>query len=275
MALTEKIELLGKGLYSNIPDELTLKSIPTASELDYVGAEDFDEVMLSKILPEVIEEDINPRELLEIDYYWVLRCMRLMNYGPYIDTSLIFCEDCGTTSRGNYMCNLETVECKTLPPNFVNCMKISKDEFIDFDKDIEISLLTIQEVLNSQKDKQFIDGAGESNSQLASICYMIKKIGPLPIDPVQARIQVKTKMSPADYVVLANKIKELQDYGLRGGGSTTCPKCGSQDARFIAFINEQFFRPTVDCLRKWADDRNRRKDENISRDETSEIRLNS
>ena len=39
--LSEQIELLGKGLYSasksNIPDVLTIKSIPTVTELDYVG----------------------------------------------------------------------------------------------------------------------------------------------------------------------------------------------------------------------------------------------
>ena len=34
MAISEKIELLGKGLYNGIPDELTLTSIPTASELE-------------------------------------------------------------------------------------------------------------------------------------------------------------------------------------------------------------------------------------------------
>ena len=41
--VSEQIELLGKGLYckskSNIPDVLTIKSIPTVSELDYVGSE--------------------------------------------------------------------------------------------------------------------------------------------------------------------------------------------------------------------------------------------
>ena len=34
MAISEKITLLGKGLYKDIPDVLTLKAIPTASELD-------------------------------------------------------------------------------------------------------------------------------------------------------------------------------------------------------------------------------------------------
>ena len=81
--LSEQIELLGKGLYSasksNIPDVLTIKSIPTVSELDYVGSEDFDKVMLDKILPAAVEEKINFRELLEIDYYWLCRCLRILN----------------------------------------------------------------------------------------------------------------------------------------------------------------------------------------------------
>ena len=38
--ISEKIELLGKRLYSNIPPVLTLKNVPTASELDMVGSED-------------------------------------------------------------------------------------------------------------------------------------------------------------------------------------------------------------------------------------------
>ena len=90
MAISEKIQLLGKGLYKDIPDELTLKSIPTGSELDYVGSEDFDETMLTKILPQCIEEKINPKELLEIDYQWVLRCLRFINYGPYVNVGAIF-----------------------------------------------------------------------------------------------------------------------------------------------------------------------------------------
>ena len=67
-SITEKIELLGKGLYSDskIPDKLTLKSIPTASELEYVGAEDFDKVMLEKIFPQAIEEKIDFEKLFEI-----------------------------------------------------------------------------------------------------------------------------------------------------------------------------------------------------------------
>lgn len=269
MAISEKIQLLGKGLYKDIPDELTLTSIPTASELDYVGAEDFDEVMLTKILPQVIVEDINPKQLLEIDYQWVCRGLRLLNYGPYVTTGAVFCDECGTTSQGEYMGNLETVGCKPLPPDFKNSIVISKDEFVDFNQDIEIHLPTIQEIQNSLKDKQFQDALGRTNRRFARICYSITSIGGVKLDPVSIRMRLQKDLSAADYVILQDKIAECTDYGLRGGGTITCPACGNKEAAFIAFIDERLFRPDVACLRRWKDDRNRRKAENVSRTQTN------
>lgn len=272
MAISEKIQLLGKGLYKDIPDELTLKSIPTGSELDYVGAEDFDEVMLTKILPSCIEEDINPKQLLEIDYQWVLRCLRIINYGPYINVGTIFCDQCGETSRGDYMGNLETVGCKPLPDGFINKLLISKDEFIDFNKDIEIQLPTIQEIQNSLKDKQFQDAFGKTNRRFARICYMIRAIGGHKMDPVSVRLTLQKELESADYIILQEKLSQLEDYGLRGGGSIPCPKCGNKEGVFVAFLDERFFRPTVACLRRWRDDRNRRETKNVQRTENPEIR---
>lgn len=271
MAISEKIQLLGAGVYSDIPAELTLKSIPTASELDYIGAEDFDDVMLTKILPACIEEPIDPKKLLEIDYQWVLRCLRFINYGPYVNTGTIFCDDCGTTSRGEYTVNLETVACVPLPDGFENKFVITKDEFIDFKYDVEFRLPTIQAILNARKDKQFQDAFGRSNRQFARMCYMISSIGGQALDPVAVRLKIQKDMSSADYVILRERMQELDNYGLRGGGSTTCPKCGSNNAAFIAFIDERFFRPTVDCLRRWREDRNRRSVEDVPRNEKAKV----
>lgn len=272
MALSEKIQLLGKGLYDNIPDELTLTDIPTASELDYIGSEDFDDTMLTKILPQCIKEEIDPKKLLEIDYQWVLRCLRFINYGPYTKVGAIFCENCSTTSRGEYQVDLQTVACKPLPPGFENSMTISKDEFLDFQEDIEVKLLTIQEVQNYRKDKQFQNALGESNTSFARMCYMIKSIGGQLTDPVSARLKIQKNMSSADYLILRDTMSKLEDYGLRGGGVTVCPKCGSKDARFIAFLNESFFRPDVDCIRKWGMDRSRGQDKNVSGAKAGSVR---
>lgn len=266
MAVTEQIELLGKGLYTNIPDVLTLTSIPTAAELEYVSSEDFDSTMLESILPKAVkEEGINFKELLEIDYQWILRCLRLLNYGPYHTTNAIYCSDCGEISYGEHRVNLETIQCKPLPEGFANNIVIKADEFIEFDKDIRIQLPTIQDILNAEKDKAFQTTDGRPNRELARICYMVKAVGDNDtVTPLEVKMIIQNSFSPADYVILKSTVAELSDYGLRAGGEATCPKCHSKNAAFLALVNDKFFRPTVGDLRKWRDDKRARRRKNSS-----------
>ena len=187
MAISEKITLLGAGLYKDIPDVLTLKSIPTASELDYVGREDFQATMLDTILPQAVEEKIDFRKLLEIDFQWICRCLRILNYGPYFTTNAIFCPDCGKLTYGEYIVNLETIDCKPLPAGFVNDIVISKDEFIDFDQDVHIVLPTIQQIMNSEKDKAFKNAEGETNRIQRRIRHSrMQKVKPIKNSPESA-----------------------------------------------------------------------------------------
>lgn len=272
MAISESVELLGKGLYNNIPDVLTLSSIPTASELETVGNEDFDKTMLDVILPQAVKEDINFYDLLEIDYQWICRCLRLINYGPYHSTNAIFCDDCGSTSYGDYIVNLETVECKTLPPDFVNDIVISKSEFIDFKGDVHVKLPTIQDMLNARKDKAFQSADGESNTVLARMCYMISSInGKTNLTPPEIKLVIQDQMSSADYKILKGVVQEVADYGLRAAGTAQCPKCGSNNAVFLAFVDDRFFRPSMGALRKWKDDRNKRREEDIPSGEKADV----
>ena len=257
MAISEKIELLGKGLYTDIPDVLTLKAIPTASELDYVGGDDFQVTMRDKILPNAVEEQINFRNLLEIDFQWICRCLRILNYGPYYTTNAIYCPDCDQVSRGEYQVDLRSVEVKTLPEGFTNLITISKDEFVDFDGDIVLHLPTIQEMLNADKDPLFKDSNGEVNVGFSRLCYMIKSIkGNSKLAPVDIKFTIQNQLSSADFFILKETATDLTDYGLRAGGKTTCPKCGSKNAAYIALVDDRFFRPTVGDLRSWKADRN-------------------
>ena len=272
MAISEKIELLGKGLYGNIPDVLTLTSIPTASELDYVGAEDFDKTMLDIILPKAIEEKIDFYKLLELDYYWICRCLRILNYGPYFTTNAIFCGDCGKVSYGEYSVDVRSVNVKPIPEGFVNDVVIKKDEFIDFNKDIHLRLPTIADKLNSDKDKAFQDSKGERNSELARICYCITSIGTdNKLSPIEIKWKVENDLSAADYIVLKTRVYELTDYGLRSGGTCGCPKCHGKDASFLAMIDDRFFRPTLGDLRNWKQDRNSGNVENILGSKTNNV----
>lgn len=265
MSISEKVELLGKGLYTDIPDVLTLTNIPTASELDYVGSEDFDMTMLEKILPQAVSEKIDFKQLLEIDYQWICRCLRILNFGPYHTTNTIFCDDCGRRSSGEFQVNLNTIACKTLPEGFVNEMTISKDEFISFKGDVKIKLPTIQQMLNAYKDKAFQTADGRINRELARICYMVSSIkGKTNLTPVEIKLTIQKEFDAADYIILKDVVSTLTDYGMRAGGVAQCPHCGSTNAAFIALPDDRFFRPTVGDLRSWKNDRSSRAAEDLS-----------
>lgn len=270
--ISEKIELLGKGLYSSIPDVLTLKNIPTASELEYVGSEDFDKTMLESILPASIEESVNLDELLEIDYQWICRCLRLLNYGPYYTTNAIFCSECGNTSYGEYQVNLNTIACNPIPAGFVNDIKISKDEFIDFQGDITLKLPTIRQILNAYKDKAFQTADGKTNRELARMCYMITSIkGKKNLTPVDIKLMIQNNLSAADYVILKDCVNNLTDFGLRAGGTAQCPKCGDKHAAFIALADDKFFRPTVGNLKQWKHDKRSGADKDVSGNTSADV----
>ena len=263
--ISEKIELLGKGLYKDIPDVLTLHNIPTASELDYVGSEDFDKTMLENILPSAVEEKINFYDLLELDYQWICRCLRILNYGPYYTTNTIFCNECGKTSYGEFQVNLNTINCKPIPGNFINDIEIKQDEFMNYNGCIHLKLPTIKQTLNAYKDKAFQTADGRTNRELARICYMITSInGKSNLTPVEIKMIIQKELSSADYIMLKNVVADLTDFGLRAGGSAQCPKCGNMDAAFIALADDKFFRPTLGNLRQWKNDNSTGENKNLS-----------
>ena len=269
--MSEKIELLGKGIYTDIPGELTLKAFPTVTELDYVGSEDFDKTMLEEIFPKCIEEEINFKNLLEIDYQWICRCLRFLNYGPYFTTSAFICSNCGTV-RMEGQVDLRTIEIKPLPENFTNDIVIKKEDLLDYKGDIHIHMLTIKEALDLRKDKLFKKANNDINAEYARICYSITSMGQQKdITPVTAKLEIEKNLSPADFMILKSTVSELTDYGLRGAGMCKCPKCKSDDAAFIALADDRFFRPTVGDLRQGRNDRTLRGVKNPSGSQTEAV----
>lgn len=259
--ISETIELLGKNVYTNIPGTLTLTTLPTTSELDYVGSEDFDRTMVESILPQCIEEDINVHQLLEIDYQWITRCMRFLNYGPYFTTNMILCSNCGSV-RGEYQVDLKSVDIKTLPEDFTGDIVIKKGDLIDYNKEIHLHMLTIQEVLDLRKDKLFAKSDGSINTDYARLCYSISSMGTTKsVTPVAVKLEIEQNMSPADLKALLAISDSMTDYGLRAGGTCACPKCHQNTGGFIALPDDRFFRPTLGDLRKGRNSRNIRGEE--------------
>lgn len=269
--MSEKMELLGKGLYDDIPGQITLKAIPTVSELDYVGSEDFEQTMLDVIFPEAIVEDFNYHKLLEIDFQWICRCLRFLNYGPYFTTNILFCPNCGRVPTEAQV-DLRVVDVKPLPANIKDTLVIKKGELIDYNEEIHLHMLTIQESLNFRKDNLFLRPNGEINTDYARICYSISAMGNSKDNtPIGNKLEIENKMSSADFKVLRQRVLELTDYGLRGGGRCQCPKCKSNDAAFVALADDRFFRPTVGDIRKGRDDRSLRGVKNPSGSETATV----
>jgi len=263
--ISEKVELLGKGLYTNdIPGTLTISSVPTVSELDYVGSDDFDATMLDKILPEAVKEQINFRNLLEIDYNWLLRCLRILNYGPYYTTNAIWCKECGV-SYGEFEVNLKTIECKPIPDGIKDRLIVKRDEFLDFCGDVTFRLPAVQHLITAYADTSFKDSSGKVNGDFAKLCYMITSIsGKKNLTPFEIGQIIRKEFSSADYLLLKDTANGLTDYGLRAGGTTQCPKCGSMKASFVALAGDRFFRPTLGNLRKWRMDKRQGKDKDVS-----------
>lgn len=252
--LSETVVLFGKGLYKTIPDSIKLSAVPTASELEYVGAEDFDSTMLNTIFPEVIEdsEGMDFKELLEVDYDWICRCLRMKSYGPFFNTNRIFCSNCDKVHRGDYTVDLRNVGVNLIPEGFINRIAIDSDEFIDFKDNIVMHLMTMQDHLAMQKDTAFDRKNGSKDVTLARMCYSIKQIGLHEnMTPLDVRAYIKNNMSSADYEILKSIVNENDNYGLQFTGSATCPVCGSTDAYFIALQQDKFFRPTVGDLRNF------------------------
>lgn len=267
--VAEKIELLGKGLYADIPDQLTLKAFPTVSELDYVSAEDFEATMLDKILPACVEEKVNFHKLLEIDFTWICRCLRFLNFGPYYTTPSVFCDSCGPVSVST-MVDLRSVGCKTLPEDFTNDIVVKKDDFIDFQEDVHMKLLTVQERINAFKDQMFVKD-GKVDREYARLCYSITSIGNnKALTPMEVKTTIEKKFTRGDYLALLEVSKKLTDYGLRAGGSTTCPRCGG-NAAFIALVDDRFLRPTVGDLKAGRNDRRARYEEVTARDQAATV----
>lgn len=274
--LSESLELLGKNLYTDIPGVITLQTIPVSAELEYMGSEDFEVTMIDKIFPKAIQEKAEWRKLLEIDFYWICRCIRLFNYGPYYQTNAIICRECGNTSTGDYQVDLQTIPCIPLPDDFTNNIKISKDDFINFNHDLTIKLLTIQDKMNLDKDKSFSLPNGGHDTRLARICYMITEIDGKKANPVETRILLNKEMSTADYQILKDLIADLANYGLQVVGATVCPKCQSKHASYIALLDDRFFRPTLGNLKQWkADRKSERERKDVPGDAKTPVRKDS
>lgn len=252
--LSEKVVLIAQDAYSTIPNELNVNAVPTATELEYVGAEDFDKAMVNDVLPKVVDdsEGMDFSELYDFDYDWLCRCLRLKSYGPYFTTNRIFCPDCNDVHCGEYQVDLRSVPITPMPKGFVNDLTIDADEFIECKDRISFKLLTVKDKMHIDQDTMFDRSDGTKNLSLARLCYQIKSIGnQKDMTPLDVRQYITKKMSAADYEILKDCVAKLTNFGMHVMGYATCPVCGSKNAYYIALQQDKFFRPSVGDIKQY------------------------
>ena len=150
---------------------------------------------------------------------------------------------------------------------------VSKDlQTMTIQNALHFKLPTIKETTNAYKDKAFQTASGRVNRELARICYMITSIkGQKGLTPVEVKLKLTNLLSPADYMVLKERIDDLCDYGLRAGGTAQCPKCGDKSAAFVALVDDRYFRPTLGNLRQWKHDRSTGAGKDVSASKTATV----
>lgn len=241
MAISERVQLLGR--YENIPPELTISCISTDDELRYVGDESFVDLMLNVILPKLVSENVNFNDLLEIDFHWLCRCLRILSFGPIHTTNSIFCTKCHSTTYGEYKVNLNTIVCTPIPEDIPEIQRISKHEFIEYDKDIFFKLLTMSQIDKLYKDPLFQQKDGRVDTLLGHMCYMIITVGDEEVTPRKVLDILKSNMISADFCILRELMSMMADFGLKSFGKTSCPnhKCKSQEASFMALADDRYY----------------------------------
>lgn len=236
MGLSEKVSLLST--YPDIPSVLTISAITTEHELELVSSEDYDRTMIDSIFPKVIKEDIEFYTLLEIDYQWLCRCIRMLSYGNEVTARSIICDDCEAVCQGEYKVDFRYVDCKPLPVGFNNQCKVQTWETFDESIFVRFHLLTIREYLDVLDTLYLYD----NNAVLSRVCHMIDKVNDIQLDnPVKAKEYILNTMSAAEYQMICNQMLQRADYGLRSYGSIKCPKCKSNNARFLMLPNDIYF----------------------------------
>lgn len=237
MGISERVELLST--YTDIPHVLTLSAMSTELELELVSNEDYNATMLDIIFPKLVQGDINFRHLLEIDYQWLCRCLRILSYGSEVTIRSIICDECGSTSQGEYKIDIRLVECKPLPQGFVNNFIIQPESFLDESIGyVSFHLPTVDEYTKITDSLREFD----SNPMFSRICHVIDSIGNVRFDsPEAVKLFIQDNISAADYQVLCSTVMRMSDYGLKSYGDIVCPKCKKPGAKFLALADDIYF----------------------------------
>lgn len=237
-----------------IPEVITISSYTTGMEQLRLSSEAFHNVMIKDILPKVIEPKIPVEELYEVDYYLILRRLRLATWGPAFTVGSYYCRDCrddtgapGVLYREKRQVRLDKV--KVIEPEKGNevplSFEVKADDLLFSDFDITFGMNKCKHLLEIER-REFPDHL----KALLPMAYSIRKVTGHDFIDIKEVLQFLESIPPADFKLLHEQYVESFSYGLSSKGDLVCPHCGGR-AWFFAPINDYYFRPTREDLQEW------------------------
>lgn len=238
----------------HIPEVITVSAYTTGLEQLRLSSENFHQVMIEHILPEIITPKIPIKELYEIDYYLILRRARLATWGPMFTAASYFCPHCmnedgtrGKLHRAKIQVRLDTVgvqmpdKGKEIPTE----VEIKREDLIFTDADVKFSLNRCKDLLLIEKTK-----TPDHLKPLLGMAASLRKVTDEMFIDIHEAVDWLSDLPAADFRILQDAYREAFSYGLSSRGEVECQACGNK-GWFFAPVNDYYFRPTGEDLKEW------------------------
>lgn len=237
-----------------IPEVITVSAYTTRLEQLRLSSENFHQVMIEHILPEIITPKIPVKELYEVDYYMILRRARLATWGPIFTAASYYCPHCKNAdgSQGMLWREKTQVDLSTIGvmmpdkgEDIPTSVTVSRDELLFTDADVTFSLNKCKDLLLIEKTK-----VQDHLRPLLGIAASLRTVTNEDFIDITEAVDWLASIPAADFKILQTAYQEAFAYGLSSRGELACKHCG-QPAWFFAPINDYFFRPTREDLKEW------------------------
>lgn len=256
--MTEEHQLLCE--YSpqyNMPTSVTVGSYNSGQEQLRLSSENFNQVMIEEILPAVTNlTKKQVQELYEIDYYLLLRRLRLVTWGPSFTAASYYCPHCidpitevrGVLHSKKRRVRLDTVgvglpeDNKAIPLS----VTIKREELLFCDGDVEFGANRCKDLVLIEKTR-----VADNLRPLLGIAASLRRVSneDMFVDITEA-VDWLAALPAADFKLLHHAYSDTFKYGLSSRGEVKCQVCGGE-AWFFAPVNDYYFRPSIEDLQEW------------------------
>nr|DAY17822.1 MAG TPA: baseplate protein [Caudoviricetes sp.] len=236
------ITLPSKGvLYSDeaLKGEIIISMLTTKDEKEIFGSSNIANV-LDNLIRRHTKPRVNPDELLQGDYMYILFKLRQLSYGDEYTTEE-FCNACGEERKFKYNISDIQVYDNELQKTYTSKMPISGDI-------VEWRLLTNGDFKRMDKDiKQSGERIKNFNKSAERYVQLVERalvsINGNELKSGEARAYVEN-MVGRDSAFIRNEMGNIKT-GLRETVLATCTVCGNEQEVSVA-MNGEFFRPDFD-----------------------------